>query len=115
MAGRLVRDGDDLCFVPRFAFVEGTTYTVSSVVSSAAVLVRPRPERPATTEVLGDPPDRDRRCPATCSGSTSCSRRPCARAAPPGTSGSSTMHGRRAIVGALLPTEHELWDPTAAA
>ena len=29
MAGRLVRDGDDLCFVPRFAFLDGTTYTVT--------------------------------------------------------------------------------------
>ena len=29
MAGRLVRDGGDLCFVPRFAFLDGTAYTVT--------------------------------------------------------------------------------------
>ena len=53
MAGRFVRDGDDVCFMPRFAFVDGTTYTV--VVDgrrTGDVLVRPRPDRAPTTEVL---------------------------------------------------------------
>ena len=39
-AGRLVRDGDDYCFVPRFAFLDGTTYTVTVEGAIAAVLVR---------------------------------------------------------------------------
>jgi hypothetical protein len=52
MAGRLVPDGDDVCFVPRFAFVEGTAYTVVVEGVEAAVLLRPRPDREATTEVL---------------------------------------------------------------
>ena len=29
MAGDLLRDGEDMCFVPRFGFVGGTTYVVS--------------------------------------------------------------------------------------
>jgi hypothetical protein len=29
MAGRLERDGADLCFVPRFAFLDGMSYTVT--------------------------------------------------------------------------------------
>jgi hypothetical protein len=53
MAGRLERDGADLCFVPRFAFLDGTSYTVTVEGRRAAVLVRPRPERPAATEVTG--------------------------------------------------------------
>ncbi|HTX27615.1 MAG TPA: hypothetical protein VME19_11410 [Streptosporangiaceae bacterium] len=52
MAGRLVRDGDDLCFVPRFPFVDGTSYTIALDGVAAAVLTRPRPEHPATTRVL---------------------------------------------------------------
>jgi hypothetical protein len=52
MAGRLVRDGDDVCFVPRFPFVDGTSYTITVRGATAAVLIRPRPERPVTTEVL---------------------------------------------------------------
>ncbi|HEY1698176.1 MAG TPA: hypothetical protein VGG75_00465 [Trebonia sp.] len=50
-AGQLVRDGADLCFVPRFAFLDGTTYTVTVEGTTAAVLVRARPGRPAATEV----------------------------------------------------------------
>jgi hypothetical protein len=53
MAGRLIRDGADACFVPRFPFVDGTSYTVTVAGVAAAVLTRPRPERPATAEVLG--------------------------------------------------------------
>ena len=52
MAGRLVRDGDDVCFVPRFPFVDGTSYAVAVAGATVAVLTRPRPERPAVTEVL---------------------------------------------------------------
>jgi hypothetical protein len=53
MAGQLVRDGGDLCFVPRFPFVAGTAYAVSVGGADAAVLVRPEPALAATTEVLG--------------------------------------------------------------
>jgi hypothetical protein len=52
MAGRLVRDGDDVCFVPRFPFVDGTSYTIAVGGATAGVLTRPRPQPPATTEVL---------------------------------------------------------------
>jgi len=52
MAGRLVRDGDDVCFVPRFPFVDGTSYTVAASGVTVAILTRPRPEQPAVTEVL---------------------------------------------------------------
>jgi hypothetical protein len=53
MAGRLIRDGGDVCFVPRFGFADGTTYTVTVASVTVAVLARPRPERPATAEVVG--------------------------------------------------------------
>jgi hypothetical protein len=52
MAGRLVRAGDDVCFVPRFPFVDGTSYTVVVGGATAAVLTRPRPDQPVATEVL---------------------------------------------------------------
>ena len=52
MAGGLVRDGDDVCFVPRFPFIEGTSYAIAVAGGTAAVLTRSRPERSATTEVL---------------------------------------------------------------
>jgi hypothetical protein len=51
MAGRLVRDGDDVCFVPRFPFVDGTSYTIAVGGTTAAVLTRARPQPAATTEV----------------------------------------------------------------
>jgi hypothetical protein len=59
MAGRLERDGADLCFVPRFGFLDGMSYTVTVEGTRAAVLVRPRPERPAETEVTGIRPTAD--------------------------------------------------------
>ena len=43
MAGRLERDGTDLCFVPRFAFLDGTSYTVVAGETVAAVLARTGP------------------------------------------------------------------------
>ena len=108
MAGRLVRDGDDACFVPRFAFVEGTTYTVVVEGAVAAVLVRPRPDREATTEVLDirptatDVPRNLLRFYVQFSARMS--------------EGYAAGHVRlvddagNEMVGALLPTEHELWD-----
>jgi hypothetical protein len=47
MAGRLVHDGASLCFVPRFAFLDGTAYTVTVDGGTAAVLT------PALRLVLG--------------------------------------------------------------
>lgn len=108
MAGRLVRDGDDTCFVPRFAFVDGTAYTVVVEGVAAAVLVRPRPDRPATTEVLdirptaAEVPRNLLRCYVWFSASMS--------------EGYAAGQVRlvdeagRAMAGALLHTEHELWD-----
>jgi hypothetical protein len=108
MAGQLVRDGADTCFVPRFAFVEGTAYTVLIDGVEAAALVRPRPDRRATTEVL--------------------EIRPTAAEVPRNllriyvwfsarmSEGYAARHVRlvddadEEMVGALLPTEHELWD-----
>ncbi len=52
MAGRLIHEGDDTCFVPRFAFLDGTTYTVLVDGVAAAMLVRPRSEVAGTTEVI---------------------------------------------------------------
>jgi len=108
MAGRLVRDGAALCFVPRFAFLDGTSYTVTVDGTSAAVLVRPRPGRLATTRVTGIRPTADEvpvnllRCYVWFSG--------------PMSQGFAAEQVRLArddgspIAGALLPTEHELWD-----
>jgi hypothetical protein len=108
MAGRLVRDGDDTCFLPRFAFVDGTAYAVVVDGVTAAVLVRPRPDQPRTTEVLGI--------------------RPTATEVPrnllrfyvwfsaPMSEGDAAERVRlvddagQVMTGALLPTDHELWD-----
>jgi len=55
-AGEVVADGADLCFVPRFEFVEGTVYAVVVDDAPVAELVRHRAPRRATTEVLGIDP-----------------------------------------------------------
>ncbi len=52
MAGRLMRDGEDVCFVPRFGFVAGTSYAVTAGGVPVAVLARPRAPQTAVTEVL---------------------------------------------------------------
>ena len=108
MAGRLVRDGDDSCFVPHFPFVDGTAYTVTVNGVAATVLVRPGPDRPGSTEVVVI--------------------RPTATEVPrnllrfyvwftaPMSEGYAARHVRLVddagdtITGALLPSEHELWD-----
>lgn len=48
MAGALVDDGGDVCFVPRFAFVAGTAYTVTARDGVLATLTRPAPQPPST-------------------------------------------------------------------
>jgi hypothetical protein len=108
MAGRLVRDGADSCFVPRFAFLDGTAYTVSVDGAIAATLVRARPDRMTTTEVAGihptsaEVPRNLLRLYVWFSAQMS--------------EGYAARHVRLAddnggtIAGALLPSEHELWD-----
>ena len=108
MAGRLVRDGDDVCFVPRFPFVDGTTYTVVVDGAVAAVLVRPRPDGPATTEVVGIHP--------TAGEVPRNLLRLYVPFSAPMSEGQAARHVRLVddagdeLTGALLPTEHELWD-----
>jgi hypothetical protein len=107
MAGRLVRDGDDVCFVPRFGFVDGTTYTVAAG-GVVVDLVRPRLDVVATTEVVAIHPTADvvprnlLRCYVEFS-------------APMG-EGDAAAHvwfvddDGEPLAEALLPTEYELWD-----
>jgi hypothetical protein len=108
MAGRLVRDGNDTCFVPRFAFVDGTTYTVLVEGVAAAVLVRPRRGGPASTEVIDIRPT-----------ATEVPRnllRFYVRFSSRMSEGQAANYVRLVdddgarMLGALLPTEHELWD-----
>ena len=108
MAGRLERDGADLCFVPRFAFLDGKSYTVLVNGASAAVLVRPPPEGPAATEVTGIHP--------TAAEVPVNLLRFYIRFSAPMSEGGAAGQVRLArddgsvIAGALLPAEHELWD-----
>jgi hypothetical protein len=104
----LVRDGDGLCFVPRFAFLDGTTYTVTVEGTSAAVLVRARSGRLAATEVTGI-------CPTAAEVPSNLLRLYVWFSAPM-SEGCVAGQVRLArddggiIAGALLPAEHELWD-----
>jgi hypothetical protein len=52
MAGAVVEDRGDACCVPRFPFVEGTTYVVTLEGVDAGTVSRPREERPATADAL---------------------------------------------------------------
>ena len=107
MAGRLERDGADLCFVPRFAFLDGMSYTVTVEGTSAAVLSRPRPERPATTEVTGIRPTADE-VPVNLLRFYVWFSAPMSE----GYAGQVRLarDDGSIVTGALLPTEHELWD-----
>jgi hypothetical protein len=109
MAGHVRRDGDDLCFLPRFAFVGGTTYAVVVNGVTAAVLVRPRPDLVATTQVLEIRPS---------AGVVPRNLlRLYVRFSAPMSEGYAAEHVRLLdddgvpLAGALLATEHELWDP----
>ncbi len=107
MAGRLVRDGNDVCFVPRFPFVEGTSYAIAIAGRTAAVLTFPRRERPATTQVLAVYP--------------TAAEVPCNLLrfyiwfSAPMSQGYAAGHVRlvdaagHPMTGALLPTDSELW------
>jgi hypothetical protein len=107
MAGRLVRNGDDTCFLPRYPFVAGTAYAVTVDEFTAAVLVRHRSERTATTGVLGIWPTA-REVPRNL-------LRVYVWFSAPMSEGYAAGHVRLlddagAMAGALLPLEHELWD-----
>jgi hypothetical protein len=108
-AGRLVVDGDDVCFVPRFPFLAGTEYEVE--VDGAVVGTVTCPARraaPSTTEVLAIRPTSTTvprnllRCYVEFS-------------APMRAAGSAHVRLLAAdgapLDGALLATEYELWDP----
>jgi hypothetical protein len=108
MAGHLQRNGPDACFVPRFGFVDGTPYAVSVAGHTAAVLLRAPHHWPVSTEVLaiypsaGTVPRNLLRMYVAFSASMS--------------EGSAAAHVRLVdaagtpLAGALLSTEHELWD-----
>jgi hypothetical protein len=108
MAGRLVRDGGDLCFVPRYAFLDGTAYTVAVDGGSAAVLGRARPGRAPSTRVTAI-------CP-TAAEVPSNLLRLYVRFSAPMSEGCAAEQVRLAgddgsvLAGSLLPAEHELWD-----
>jgi len=115
MAGRVVADGADLCFVPRFGFVDGTAYEVTIDGPEMGVAARPvrlqrrRPEATATTEVLAIYPS-----------GASVPRnllRVYVWFSAPMSEGSAAAHvqltddaGTPLRGGALLPSENELWD-----
>jgi hypothetical protein len=108
MAGRLVADGVDVCFVPRFAFMDGAPYAVSIAGVTVAVLRRPAHHVDATTEVLSvhpraaDVPRNLLRFYVSFSG--------------PMSEGHAREHlrlvdeGGTPLHGALLSTDYELWD-----
>jgi hypothetical protein len=108
MAGRLVSDGPSLCFVPRFAFLDGTAYTVTVDGATVAVLGRARPGRLAATRVTGIRPTAAE-VPAnllrlyvwfSAAMSEGCAAQQVRLARDDGS----------VVAGALLPAEHELWD-----
>ena len=108
-AGRLVADGDDRCFVPRFPFLAGTSYEVEvdgAVVGTATYADRSMSG--STTEVIGIRPTGGvvprnlLRCYVEFSG-------------PMREAGATHVRLLDAagapLVGALLATQYELWDP----
>jgi len=108
MAGHIVRDVDDMCFVPRFAFVAGTRYLVVVNGAAEAELERPRAVHPSTTEVVDIRP--------TASEVPRNLLRLYIRFSAPMAEGHAASHVRflddsgETMDGVLLRTEHELWD-----
>lgn len=108
MAGRLVADGDDVCFVPRFTFIGGTSYTVAVDGVTVALLARPRSDRLPEAEVLEIHP--------TAAEVPRNLLRLYVLFSAPMREGRADRHVRlvddagEVMVGALLPMDHELWD-----
>ncbi|MGW6770208.1 hypothetical protein ACWGBX_07275 [Streptomyces sp. NPDC055037] len=108
MAGRFVADSGDVCFVPRFGFVDGTTYTVTVSGTEVVRLHRPAVREASTTDVVGIGPTVSvvprnlLRCYVTFSA--------------PMSDGEAAAHVRlvdgagEPLPTALLPVEYELWD-----
>jgi hypothetical protein len=108
MAGQIVAAGDDLCFVPRFALVEGTTYSVLVNGVETRRLRRPLSAAPPTTEVLEIYP--------TAGEVPRNLLRLYVKFSAPMSEGQALQHvdaldgAGEPIVGAILPGEYELWD-----
>jgi hypothetical protein len=108
MAGQFLHDRDEVCFVPRFPFVEGTAYGVVVDGVATTVIVRPRADLPATAEVVEVHPTGD-------TVPRNLLRFYVSFSAPMG-EGCAAEHvelfdgSGNEMVGALLPTDHELWD-----
>jgi hypothetical protein len=108
MAGQLRPDGGDVCFVPRFPFLAGTSYAVRVDGADVAVLTRPGPAQPATAEVLSISP--------TAAQVPRNLLRCYVRFSVPMSEGQAARHVRLArddgsvLAGALLPGQDELWD-----
>ena len=108
MAGDLRCDGEDVCFVPRFGFVDGTTYIVSVAGVDVATLTRPRRDRRPTTDVVDILP--------TVQVVPRNLLRVYVRFSAPMSEGYAADHVRlvdddgRELAGALFSTDHELWD-----
>jgi hypothetical protein len=60
MAGRFEMDGDAVCFITRFAFLPGTSYSLMVVDSEVGSLVRPARAGPASTRVVAIYPTAER-------------------------------------------------------
>lgn len=108
MAGEVVRDGTDMCFVPRYPFVAGTTYTVSVDGLAPVDLARPAPPPAATTEVVAIYPTA-RLVPRNLLRCYVWFSAPMSEGYAAGHVGLADATGTR-LPAALLPTEHELWD-----
>ena len=108
MAGRLVREGDGFCFIPKFAFLAGTAYSIAVDGTLAATLVRDHPRDIASTEVA-------RTYPTSAKVPRNLLRLYVWFSAPM-SEGYVADHVRltdehgNTITGALLPSDHELWD-----
>jgi hypothetical protein len=110
MAGRLLRDEAGLCFIPRFAFLDGTAYTVTVDGVIAATLVRVQPGRGPVTDVAAIYPT-SAQVPRNLLRLYVWFSAPMSEGYAAGHVWLADDNGST-IAGALLPGEHELWDGT---
>jgi hypothetical protein len=110
MAGTVVHDGEDACFVPKYGFVDGTTYVVEVGGGGCAEITRPLPERARTGSVVAIHPT-----------ATEVPRnllRIYVWFSVPMSEGQVSSHVRfvdgegAELPGAIMPGEYELWDPS---